>query len=110
MSFYPGELEVRIVSEDIIREAFNSGQFWERAQQGEFIVRVHYNKHYNRRQAREKGFTYCTHSQAVRYYLDDETNLIAVMHQIRNPDGTLGTSGKPDPKFLKLGNQILKTN
>lgn len=96
------------VSPSIIREAFNSGQFWERALRGEFYTRLEHDTHYTPEQAREKGFRYCSRSQAVRYY-NDVHELIAVVHQVRSPDGTLGASGLPDPKYLDLGDQILKT-
>ena len=101
------EIEIRFVSADIIREAFNSGQFWQRAMNGEFRVELDKNEHFNRRQARLRGHRYCTRSQIVRYR--DGNRTIAVMHQIRNPDGTLGASGMPDPKHLDLGYTILKT-
>lgn len=99
--------EIRIVSEPIIREAFNAGKFWERARQREFIIEVRHDSHYSRRQARKRGHRYCSRSQVVRY-LDDDRNLIAVVHQIRTPDGNLGASGKPDPKYLRLDDVALK--
>lgn len=43
----------------------------------------------------------------MRYY--DELGQVAVVHQIRSP-GSLGASGKPDPKYLRLDDMILKTN
>ena len=64
--------------------------------------------HYTPEQALAKGFRYCSRSQAVRYY-NDVHRLIAVVHQIRSPDGTLGASGRPDPKYLRLEDRILKT-
>ena len=98
--------EEKFVSESIIREAFNTGQFWERARRGEFRTWLDKDQHYNRRQARRRGFRYCSRSQIV-YYLDDSNETIAVVHQIRSPDGTLGASGLPDPKYLDLGHEIL---
>lgn len=44
----------------------------------------------------------------MRYY--DDLGQVAVVHQIRSPDGSLGASGKPDPKYLRLDDMILKTN
>ena len=105
MSYDP--LPERFVPPSIIREAFNSGQFWERARRGEFTMRVRYNTHYSRRQARRLNYTYCTRSQTVRYF-DDYGELVALVHQIRNPDGSVGASGKPDPKFLRLETEVLK--
>ena len=99
---------VKYVSGSIIRQAFNKGNFWQRALNGEFRTWTYYNTHYTRGKARQKGYQYCTNSQIVRYF-DTSNKLIAVVHQIRNPDGTLGASGMPDPKYLDLGHQILKT-
>ena len=102
------ELEVQFVSESIIREAFNSGQFWERARRGEFLVEIDRNSHLKRGRARDVGQQYCTRSQFVLYF--DEDGLVAAMHQYRRLDGTLGASGMPDPKYLRLEDRILKTN
>ncbi len=90
-----------------LREAFNSGQFWERAQRGEFTLEFERDTHYTRQVARERNFTYCTRSQTVRYF-DGYGEMIALVHQIRNPDGAVGASGKPDPKFLRLETEVLK--
>ena len=106
---FQNPLPERFVPPSIIREAFNSGQFWERARRGEFTLHIRYNIHYSRRQARRRDFTYCTRSQTVRYY-DDYGELIALVHQIRNPDGTIGASGKPDPKYLQLEDEILRVD
>lgn len=102
------KLKVEYVSKDIIREAFNSGQFWERAQRGEFNSALQYDEHYPEYEAIKRNIRYCSRSQIVRYY--DELGQVAVVHQIRSPDGSLGASGKPDPKYLRLDDMILKTN
>ena len=57
----------------------------------------------------ERNYTYCTRSQVLRYF-DGNGNRIAVVHQIRNPDGTIGASGKPDPKYLQLEDEILRVD
>jgi hypothetical protein len=48
----------------------------------------------------------CTHSQYVRC-LDSHGRLIVEIHRYLGPNGTLGASGKPDPKRLREGNRIL---
>jgi hypothetical protein len=40
-----------------------------------------------------------TRSQVVEYF-DRHGTRIAVVHQYVRPDGSLGASGKPDPKYL----------
>jgi hypothetical protein len=47
-----------------------------------------------------------TLTQRVRYFRASE--LVAIVHQYVRPDGTIGGSGLPDPKWLKDGNVILK--
>jgi hypothetical protein len=51
------------------------------------------------------GFPVGTRSQTV-YYMRGQTR-IAVVHQFLLPDGTLGASGLPDPKWLRDGTRIL---
>ena len=101
-------LPERSVSECIIRQAFNAGEFWERAKLGVFARATGaYNNHYSEEDARERSWPYCTRSQIVRYF-DRDGHLIAVVHQIRRPDGSLAGSGKPDPKYLRLESEILR--
>jgi len=80
-----------------IRNRFNRGRFWERAQAGELGVRVR-DSYVPRR--RIKGEPSRTKTQMVEY-LDPVTGrLVALVHQYRRPDGSLGGSGRPDPKEL----------
>jgi hypothetical protein len=51
------------------------------------------------------GFPIGTRSQTV-YYMRGQTR-IAVVHQFVLPDGTLGASGLPDPKWLRDGTRII---
>jgi len=46
-----------------------------------------------------------TRSQTIRY-ADSNGQWVAVVHQYLRPDGTLGATGKPDPKRLRVGNTI----
>lgn len=75
---------------------FNSNNYWERANRGEFQQCLRRNAHC---EPAPPGEPFCTHSQMVSY-LDAEGNEVARVHQYRRPDGTLGGSGKPDPKKL----------
>jgi hypothetical protein len=36
----------------------------------------------------------------------DKTRLLATVHYYKNPDGTIGASGKIDPQLLVVGNEI----
>jgi hypothetical protein len=46
-----------------------------------------------------------TRSQFIRYF-DQSRQWVVEIHQYVRPDGTLGGSGKPDPKRLVIGNTI----
>jgi hypothetical protein len=39
-------------------------------------------------------------------YIDSRGRHIAKVHRYRKPDGSLGASGKPDPKWLRLGGVV----
>ena len=41
----------------------------------------------------------CTRSQIIAY-LDAEGRRVAVVHQFVRQDGSIGASGRPDPKML----------
>lgn len=83
------------VSRQRIRALFNQGRYWERARNGEFILEYIYNKP----AGPEAGQTQGTKSQVVAY-INSNGGQIALVHQYLKRDGTLGGSGKPDPKEL----------
>lgn len=49
-----------------------------------------------------------TLSQLLEYY--SEGRLVAVAHQFLRPDGTLGGSGRPDPKGIEFDGDWLYVN
>ena len=81
---------------------FNTGQFWEKVQQGVMTAKVLTDRHPSLPKANEP---FCTRSQVLAYF-DDKNERVAVVHQYLRPDGTLGASQRPDPKKL-LVNGIL---
>jgi hypothetical protein len=97
----------RFVDQETIRRAFNVGNFLEKLRAGELRARIHENSiHLSRRLAKARDEPRCTRSQIVSYY--DGTGLrVAVIHQYRRRDGSLGGSGLPDPKWLRVTNEIL---
>jgi len=56
------------------------------------------NRHPTRRLAREPR---CTRSQYISYR-DENGREIARIHQYLRPDGSIGLSGKPDPKAVRF--------
>jgi hypothetical protein len=87
------------VSVEELRHYFNAGQFWERLQAGELHVTIRREGH---PAPAESGQPYCTRSQEVSYR-DPDGEEVARVHQYLRPDGTLGGSGRPDPKRLLQG-------
>ena len=53
------------------------------------------------------GEPFCTHSQMIAYR-DAQGKEVARAHQYKRPDGTLGLSGKPDPKRMYAGGVVYK--
>lgn len=83
-----------VVSEWDLRAMFNAGRFPERAASGELRAIVSSERHPSSPKA---PVPYCTRSQMISY-LDRNGKKLAMAHQYLRPDGTLGASGKPDPK------------
>ena len=76
-------------------ERFNTGRYWERTQAGDLTSVILEDRHPSLTVANEP---FCTRSQMVSYR--DGAQEIARVHQYLRTDGTIGASGKPDPKRL----------
>jgi hypothetical protein len=86
------------ISQQEMRHLFNGRCFWERLRSGELIAQVESENHPS---PMESGQPLCTWSQMIAYF--DVTNQeveVARVHQYRRPDGSIGASGRPDPKRL----------
>ena len=53
----------------------------------------------------EKQEPHCTRSQTIRY-TDKAGTWVVEVHQYFRPDKTIGGSGRPDPKRLRIGNTV----
>ncbi|MBA3415659.1 MAG: hypothetical protein H0U10_10585 [Chloroflexia bacterium] len=89
-------LPSRTVSEAELRRRFNEGEDWLRTQSGELTAEVRRSGHPS---PEGSGEPYCTQSQIVAYS-DRMGRRVAVVHQYVRPDGTVGGSGRPDPKMV----------
>jgi len=74
---------------------FNEGRYYERMREGEFRSRIVSETRIRRGDPNVRG----ARSQVIEY-LDKFGKRIAIVHQYRKKDGTLGGSGRPDPKRL----------
>lgn len=96
-------IQLVYVSRQRIRALFNEGKYWTRARNREFTLEYIYNKLAPARAGQPRG----TKSQIVAY-INSNGDQIALVHQYLKPDGTLGGSGKPDPKELLEGEVLFK--
>jgi len=96
---------VRVTSAAEIRRVFNDGDFWARAQRGEFTQLLMAESHPSPPRA---SLPPCTRSQILAYF-DLSGVKVALVHQYLRPDGSLGASGRPDPKKLLLNGILYVT-
>jgi hypothetical protein len=89
----------RLVPAYEIRRRFNDGQYWQQAQAGQLQQFMHKDQHPS---APKAPVPICTRSQVIKY-LDADGIEVAMVHQYLQPDGTLGATGRPDPKRLFEG-------
>lgn len=97
--------QVEWVSADIIRKLFNDGQYYQQLLDNKLTAHLKADKILSKVPVGEPEGT---RSQIV-YYFDLEGNPVAIVHQYMRPDGTIGASGKPDPKKLFLEDRIIAT-
>jgi len=97
-------LPIRPIAESEIRRIFNERQYDRRIQAGEIWEDVLDNGHPTPKRSGEPS---CTHSQLIAYRERDSNRKVALVHQYLRPDGRIGASGKPDPKWLLGDGEIL---
>ena len=100
-----GKKEINWVTANKIRALFNKSQYYEKIQkgllQGTVIRRtlLQYPNKMNEPQG--------TYSEIIKYR-EKKTGFLVYVHQYSRPDGSIGASGKPDPKFLQIGGKLYK--
>lgn len=68
---------------------FNDGNYWHRALYGDLYRAPVEDDHIQRRRS---GQPPCTHSQLMAYF-DEQGRQVAIVHEFRRPDGSLGADG-----------------
>jgi hypothetical protein len=91
------------VTKEALREIFNRGSYWERAQSGEFEEDIEQSDEISPRKRRKLGMLHGSVSQIVAYRLPNGQK-IATVHQYVYPSGEI--RGKPDPKYLLVDGVI----
>jgi hypothetical protein len=94
---------VEYVSAQRLRAFFNEGNYMQRAADGQLKIVIRKDRHLSSPEA--KGLPRCTLGQFIEY-LDDQGQWHAQAYQYLKPDGSLGASGKPDPKRIRRGGAI----
>lgn len=85
------------VPAETLRKMFNDGRYWELARKGKLHEKLYSEGPPQKASGEPPG----TLSQIVAY-LDLDGRQLAVVHQYLRKDGSLGGSGRPDPKKLFL--------
>jgi hypothetical protein len=88
------EPPIKRVSANALRKLFNDSGYWEQYQNGQLQSTLRKSKHPSPPLANEP---FCTQSQYITY-INELGEKIAGVHQYLRPDGTIGLSGRPDPK------------
>ena len=84
---------------------FNEGRYVERVQSGELVELLGFDHHPCPPGVNEP---FCTRSQRVRYVDLQRGGTVAQVHQYLRMDGSLGASGRPDPKAILQGRTIYR--
>ena len=96
---------VVLVSAGQLRRLFAENRYEERAAAGEFTRIVEKDKHPSPPRA---PVPFCTRSQIVAYR-NAENQTVALVHRYLLRDGTVGASGRPDPKLVFHDGVLYKT-
>lgn len=81
---------------------FNESQYPDMIARGKLVPEYLRDDHLKEPEKRKYPEPHGTRSQIIRYS-DSNGQWVVVVHQYLRPDGTLGASGKQDPKRLPSG-------
>ena len=82
---------------------FNESDLPARIAEGSLVAQTLRDSHLQ--EPEKRGEPWCTHGQMLRY-LDPAGRWVVEVFQYMRPDKTLGASGQPDPKRLRIGNTV----
>jgi hypothetical protein len=88
--------QVTEVSAGQLRELFNRESYATRIVTGQLIPKLLREGHPAPPRSHEPP---CTKNQIIAYF-DEQGRQVAIIHQYVRTDGSLGASGRPDPKKL----------
>jgi len=96
---------VKSVSLSSIRKIYNESQYPRQILDGRLVP--YYLRHHHLDDPAARGEPWCTHAQMIRYCDGKGRWKVEVFRYLR-PDGTIGASGKPDPKRIFMKGIIYK--
>jgi hypothetical protein len=99
------DYETDDVDAGTLRGIFNEARFEERLAAGELTASVRPDSEHLARSM--PGEPPGTISHIVRYF-DRDGRVVAIVHEYILPDGSRGGSGRPDPKWVRIGAKAYK--
>jgi len=88
----------------MLRSYFNSIDIEGQLASG-LLRRVMRSEHHPRETSPLAHEPFCTWSRMYRY-LTADGKPAALVHEYNRPDGSVGGSGRPDPKWLRVGDEV----
>lgn len=99
----PPSARVKRVPVGTLRSIFNNSQYPKQIRNGHLTPKI--LKDTPLQNPHLRGEPPETRSQVIRYS-DPAGQWVVEVHQYLRPDGSLGASGKPDPKRLRIGTTL----
>ena len=100
-------MPVNWISSGRIRSLFNGSQYPALIANGSLVALPLRRTHLQKPSPHQGPL--CTHSEVILYQ-SNEKSLFVIIHQYLKPDGSLGASGRPDPKRIKIDGEIYATH
>lgn len=91
-------LPIQRVCPWLLRDLFNELNYDDRVRRDELLLRIT-----RRSPAPAKANQPPGTMSTIRKYYDAQGRVFAIAHAYERPDGTLGGSGRPDPKWVRHG-------
>jgi len=108
-TFEEDEPVIVTVTSDRLQALFNESQYPKLIETNQLRKLKESIKHIeNREKLEERNLPYCTNSEFITWGIENSSQWRVSAHCYKKPDGTLGCSGKLDPKFMILKGKIYK--
>jgi hypothetical protein len=95
---------IKEISREEMRDLFETHQVLQKIATNELTTVLLRERHSD---PIKSGQVFCTYSQILSIQ-DNKSDQIAIAHQYKKPDRTIGASKKPDPVWMYIGGIIYK--